>query len=578
MVKYLLGIISGIILVVLFVVFLVLAGVAVQSFEPDIEADSVLTIRLSGRIPEHIDGFTIQMLRTGPPPTVLELRNVFEKAAEDDRIRALTLHLGGLGVGWAKAQEIRWGIEKFKQAGKPVFAFLTTGSTIDYLVASAADEVYMSPEGMLDVKGLRIEASFYTETLAKLGIEAELHRVGKYKSAVEPFVRTSMSDEYREVWNSILDDVYSRFLTTVGVARGKSEEEMRQIVETGPFLPRQALDAGLIDGLKYRDELEDHIKETLELDELRKVKYSEYRNTLPNSLGFGAENQVAVVYAVGEILSGNGQTDPFTGLTILGSDSFSATLRKLREDDDIKAVILRINSPGGDAVASDQIWREVNLLREEKPLVVSFSDVAASGGYYIAMAGAPVLAYPGTYTGSIGVFYGKINLRGLYDKIGLKKEVIKRGRFADIYSDYRSLNDDERAKLRGDIEIFYKGFVDKVAESREREWEEIDEVAQGRVWMGSQAEQQGLVDELGGFDRAIELVREAAGIEEDEEIQLVPYPAPKNPFEALFDADTWVSEPAWVSLVRSRLADLPLGPSLLQGGMLRIAPYSIQVR
>ena len=578
MVKYLLGIISGIILVVLFVVFLVLAGVAVQSFEPDIEADSVLTIRLSGRIPEHIGGFTIQMLRTGPPPTVLELRNVFEKAAEDDRIRALTLHLGGLGVGWAKAQEIRWGIEKFKQAGKPVFAFLTTGSTIDYLVASAADEVYMSPEGMLDVKGLRIEASFYTETLAKLGIEAELHRVGKYKSAVEPYVRTSMSDEYREVWNSILDDVYSRFLTTVGVARGKSEEEMRQIVETGPFLPRQALDAGLIDGLKYRDELEDHIKETLELDELRKVKYSEYRNTLPNSLGFGAENQVAVVYAVGEILSGNGQTDPFTGLTILGSDSFSATLRKLREDDDIKAVILRINSPGGDAVASDQIWREVNLLREEKPLVVSFSDVAASGGYYIAMAGAPVLAYPGTYTGSIGVFYGKINLRGLYEKIGLKKEVIKRGRFADIYSDYRSLNDDERAKLRGDIEIFYKGFVDKVAESREREWEEIDEVAQGRVWMGSQAEQQGLVDELGGFDRAIELAREAAGIEEDEEIQLVPYPAPKNPFEALFDADTWVSEPAWVSLVRSRLADLPLGPSLLQGGMLRIAPYSIQVR
>ena len=578
MVKYLLGIISGIILVVLFVVFLVLAGVAVQSFEPDIEADSVLTMRLSGRIPEHIDGFSIQMLRSGPPPTVLELRNVFEKAAEDDRIRALTLDLRGLGAGWAKAQEIRWGIEKFKQAGRPVFAFLTTGSTIDYLVASAADEVYMSPEGMLDVKGLRIEASFYTETLAKLGIEAELHRVGKYKSAVEPYVRTSMSAEYLEVWNSILDDVYSRFLTTVGVARGKSEEEMRQIVETGPFLPRQALDAGLIDGLKYRDELEDHIKETLELDELRQVKYSEYRNTLSDSVGFGAENQVAVVYAVGEILSGKGQTDPFTGLTILGSDSFSATLRKLREDDDIKAVILRINSPGGDAVASDQIWREVNLLREEKPLVVSFSDVAASGGYYIAMAGAPVLAYPGTYTGSIGVFYGKINLRGLYEKIGLKKEVIKRGRFADIYSDYRSLNDDERAKLRGDIEIFYKGFVDKVAESREREWAEIDEVAQGRVWMGSQAEQQGLVDELGGFDRAIELVREAAGIEADEEIQLVPYPAPKNLFEALFDADTWVSEPAWVSVVRSRLADLPLGPSLLQGGMLRIAPYSIQVR
>ena len=578
MVKYLLGVVTGIVLAVLLVVFVVLVGVALQSFEPDVEPDSVLTLRLSGRIPEHVEGLSLQMLRSGPPPTVLGLRNAFEKAAEDDRIRALVLSVGDLGVGWGKAQEIRWGIEKFKQAGKPVFASLTTGNTIDYLVASAADELYMNPEGMLDVKGLRIEASFYTETLAKLGIQAELERIGKYKSAVESYTRTSISDEYREVWNSILDDVYERFLTSVGGARGKSQQEMRQIVESGPFIPRQAFDAGLIDGLKYRDELEDHIKETLELDELNEISYSEYRNTLPDPLDFTAENQVAIVYAVGEILSGKTQTDPFTGTTILGADSFSSTLRKLREDDDIKAVILRINSPGGSAIASDHIWREVNLLRETKPLVVSFSDVAASGGYYIAMAGSPVLAYPGTYTGSIGVFFGKLNLRGLYDKIGLKKEVIKRGRFSDIYSDYRSLTDDERAKLQQDIEAFYRSFVDKVAESREREYEEIHEVAQGRVWVGSQAEQQGLVDELGGFDRAIEMVREAAGIEADDEIQLIPYPAPKSPLEALFDSDAWVREPQWISLVRSRLAEIPLGPSLLRGGMLRIAPYSIQVR
>ena len=578
MVKYLLGIISGIVLVVLFVVVVALVGVALQSAEPDIEADSVLTMRLSGGIPEQVDGLSLQILRTGPPPTVLEFHDAFEKAAEDDRIRALVLYLSGLGGGWGKAQEIRWGIEKFKQADKPVFAFMRAAGTIDYFVASAADEVYMAPEGFLNVKGLRVEASFYAETLDKLGVQAELERVGKYKSAVEPFSRTGMSDEYREVLNSILDDVYGRFLTTVGSARGKSEEQVRQILDGGPFIPQQALKAGLVDALKYEDELEQHIKESLDLEELRKVKYSRYRKTLDDTFAFGAENQVAIVYAVGNIMGGRGQTDPFTGTKILGGDSFSETLRKVRDNDDIKAVILRINSPGGDAIASDQIWREVNLLREEKPLVVSFSDVAASGGYYIAMAGVPVVAYPGTYTGSIGVLYGKINLRGLYDKIGLKKEVLKRGRFADIDSDYRPLTQDERAKLREDIEVFYKSFVDRVAESRKRPWEEIHEVAQGRVWMGSQAAEQGLVDELGGFDRAIELAKEAAGLGEDDEVQLIPYPPPKSPLEALLDGQRWAHESDLVSFLHSRLNEIPCWPCLFEGGMLRVAPYSISVR
>ena len=578
MVKYLLGIVSGIVLTVLLVVFVLLVVVVLQSVQPSIEEDSVLTLRLSGKIPEHVDSFSLGMLRTGLPSTVLDLRNAFEAAAEDDRIRALILHLGGLHGGWAKAQEIRWGIEKFKQADKPVFAFLRTGGTIDYLVATAADEIHMAPEGLLDVKGLRVEASFYTETLAKLGIEAELERVGKYKSAAEPFSRTSLSDEYREVLNSILDDVYGRFLKAVSSSRGKSEEEIRKAIDRGPFTPGQALELGLVDALKYEDELEEHIKETLKLEELRKVRYSDYRKTLADPPGFGGGEQVAVVYAVGDIMQGRGQTDPFSGLKILGGDSFSATLRQVREDEDIKAVILRINSPGGDAIASDQIWREVNLLRAEKPLVVSFSDVAASGGYYIAMAGAPVVSYPGTYTGSIGVLYGKLNLRGLYDKIGLKKEVLTRGHFADMDSDYRPMTEEERTKLREDIEVFYKSFVDKVAVSRKREWDEIHKVAQGRVWMGSQAESQGLVDELGGFDRAIELAREAAGIGEDDEIRLVRYPAPKNPFEALLDGNSWTSQSVLMSLLQERLAAIPCWPSLLKGGMLRIAPYSISVQ
>jgi protease-4 len=260
----------------------------------------------------------------------------------------------------------------------------------------------------------------------------------------------------------------------------------------------------------------------------------------------------------------------------VGAESFNKTLRSVREDDDVKAVILRVDSPGGDAFASDLMWREVNLLRAEKPLIVSMSDVAASGGYYISMAQAPVLAYPGTTTGSIGVFYGKLNLRGLYDKLGIKKEIVTRGKFAAIDTDYRAMTAAEREKMQQEIRAFYDAFVRKVADSRGREWAAIDEVAQGRVWMGSQAHEQGLVDELGGFDRAIEMAQQAAGLD-DGAFRLVPYPASQDLFEALFDSDGFAWTQAMDFPLPSALRSV-LSPSLLQGGILRLAPYSITVQ
>lgn len=579
MAKFLLGILSGVVLTVLTVFAMILVAATFGTPAPSVEEDSVLTIRLQGDIPEYSrTDFSFEFMRSGPPPTLLDLRDTLHHAAGDDRIRALLLDFRGLAIGWGKAQEIRWAVETFKKSGKPVFAFLSAAATSDYYIASAADRIFMPPEGVLDVKGLRVQATFYTDTLKKLGIEAELERIGKYKSAVESMTRTSMSDEYREVMNSILDDVYTRFVETVAPARGKTPEALLEILDQGPFIPPNALKAGLVDALLYADQVDDHIQEKLELEELIKVKFSQYSKSTRDLAGGDSEDEIAIVYAEGQIMRGSSEDDPFFGATVLGSDSFAKTIREVRDKEAVKAVILRINSPGGDAVASDLMWREVRLLREKKPVIVSMSDVAASGGYYIAMADdTPVLAYAGTYTGSIGVFFGKINLRGFYDKIGIKKETLTRGRYADINSDYRSLTEDERRKLRSDIEVFYKNFVEKVAQSRNRDWDQIHEVAQGRVWLGSQALEQGLVDELGGLDRAIELARAAAEIDEEAELKLVPYPAPKNIFESLIDPETWTRETPLPAALRSKLAEIPNLVSLLQGGMLRIAPYSITV-
>ena len=578
MTKFLLGILTGILLTFFMAVFVVALIASLSPGQPSIQKDSILTMRLRGDIPEHAASeFSIQWLRHGPPPTLLDLRNALKEAADDERISALVLESGGLGTGWAKAQEIRYGIENFKKSGKPVIALLNNAGTIDYFVSSSADEIYMVPEAILDMKGLRAEVSFYADTLEKLGIEAEVERIGKYKSAAEPFSRSSMSDEYREVVNSVLDDLYTRFIATVAKSREKPDDAFRALLDEGPFLSSDAVEAGLIDGLKYEDQFRDYVKEKLEQEEWREVTFSAYRKPFESATSFGGGDQIAVVYAVGDIMSGNSEVDPFLDARILGDESFAKTLREVREKDDVKAVILRVNSPGGDAFASDRMWREVNLLREKKPLVVSMSNVAASGGYYISMAQAPVVAYPGTFTGSIGVIYGKMNLRGLYDKIGVKKEILTRGRFAAIDSDYRPLTREERAKLRHEIQAVYKTFVQKVADSRERSWDEIEEVAQGRVWLGNQAYEKGLVDELGGFDRAIELAQQAAELQ-DGEYRLVPYPAPQQLIEALFDVDRF----AWKGSLRlpSNLNPkrFAISPSLLEGGVLRLAPYTITVQ
>jgi protease-4 len=580
MVKYLLGVATGIFLIFFIVLVAVFLAVAAGSGGATVADNSVLELNLSGPVREHVASeFDLEFLRSGPPPTVLGLRSVLQKAAKDDRIKALALHCGGLGAGWGKAQELRWQIESFKKSGKPVLAFIQVGGTMDYYVCSAADEIYMEPEGMLDMKGLRAEVAFYKETFQKIGVDVEMERIGKYKSAAEPYTQTGMSDAFREVTNSVLDEMLKLLADTLAPSRRMTPEEFLAALDNGPFLPDGAQKAGLIDGLLYQDQFEDKLKEKIGVAELEIVNAPMYAKATTQPFELGDKKQIAVVYGVGTLLRGKSQVDPFLGSETLGADSLVEAMKGARENDNVKAIVLRIDSPGGDAIASDQMWRALELAAKKKPVVVSMSDVAASGGYYMAMAkGVPVIAYPGCYTGSIGVFFGKLNLRGLYEKIGLKKDILTRGRFAAIDTDYRPLNDEERTKLREGVEKVYDSFVRKVADARGAEWEQIHEVAQGRVWLGSQALGVNLVDELGGFDRAIEMAKERAKIGADEEVQLVPYPKPKRFFEVILEQNGMVKAPALPALVREKLSFSAVLPALAEGGILAVSPYALTIQ
>jgi protease-4 len=306
---------------------------------------------------------------------------------------------------------------------------------------------------------------------------------------------------------------------------------MRALLDEGPFLPGQAVDAGMIDGLAYPDEQDELMRNALGVDELSKVTLSDYVSSGAIQLDQSATNRIAVLYGVGSILRSSGG---LFGEAVLSSDDFNETVRQLRDDESIDAVVLRIDSPGGDAIASDDMWRELNLLAAEKPIVVSMSDVAASGGYYMAMIDdAPVLAYPGTVTGSIGVFFGKVNLRGLYDLLGLSKETIDRGERAGAQSDYRPFTDAERRRLEEDIRATYEDFVAKAAACRGLTGEEIDKAARGRVWTGRQAREFGLVDELGGLDRAIQIATTRARLDPSGHVDLVIYPPARSLYEVL---------------------------------------------
>jgi protease-4 len=582
--KFLLGLVAGLVLAGLSVFILFFILVRLGDRRPVIFDGSTLVLRLEGEMGER-PGVEIPLpMFEEPHVTVQDTWSILKKAAVDPKIKAILLMPAGIQAGWGKLSEIRGGLIEFKKSGKPVYAWLRTPRMREYYVASAADKIYLAPEDVLDVRGLRAEILFVKGTLDKLGIQAEIEHAGKYKDAGDMLTRTSMTPETREVMNSILDGIYANFVQAVGTSRKKKPEQVMALVDQGPFLPKNAMANGLIDGLYYEDQVFGELKKAIKQEDIKKVSHRDYARVPAGSLGLEGKRKIAFVVGDGPIVRG-GNPDPFGNDEGIGSDSFIRLLRRVAQDNSIQGVIIRIDSPGGDAMASDDILREVKLLSQRKPVVFSMSDVAASGGYYMALTGDSIVAYPNTLTGSIGVIYGKMNVHGLYDKLGVTKDIITRGRFADLDSDYQPLTDVGRQKLRESIDHVYKGFVSRVAEARKRKYEEIDALAQGRVWLGSQARQNGLVDETGGLDKAIEIVKKKANIGPGEKIRLVPYPAKRNFLDLLMERSNDSSESVMEALAASKSTALwkrVLGNFQwrlwIPGGLMRMAPYEISIQ
>jgi protease-4 len=428
---------------------------------------------------------------------------------------------------------VRDAIFDFRRSGKTAIAYLEEGGQSEYYLATACDRIYLAPSTPLALTGVATYQLFLRGTLDKIDAYADMLHIGQYKTAVNQLTQKTFTPAHREMEESLNTDTYEQLVKAIADGRKKSEGDVRTLLDDGPYLPEDALRAGLVDDLAYEDQLDERAK--IPLGKNRRMELSDYNRVDARSVGLNRGQRIAVIYAAGTIVSGRSGYDPLNG-SVLGSDTLVESIRKIRESPDIKAVVLRIDSPGGSAVASDIIWRELVLLREakpQKPLVVSMSDLAASGGYYMAMAAPQIVAEPGTLTGSIGIFGGKIVTGGTYAKLGANIEAVSRGRNAEMNSPKRPYTPEERAKVGEELQAFYDQFVEKAAASRHMTPERVDAVAQGRVWTGRQAKQVGLVDELGGLDRAIALAKQKARIPADAEVELVTFPPRRSFYDLL---------------------------------------------
>ena len=526
---------KGSYLIIIFFIFLVLFIVTAASFvyigigkAPSIKANSYLEISLGGELvekssPDILSSFYLR-------PTALSMYDIwtnFQKAKNDTRIKGVVLRLGYLVCDWAKINEIRDLVTDFRQSGKKVYAYVSESIEFDkeYYLATACDKIVLHPQGMLVINGIGGYVPFVKQTLDKLGIEAEVEHVEEYKTAYHMFTKQGMTPAHREMLDAIYKSIYSQYVETVAGARSKTPDEIRELLDHGFFQGEQAKEAGLVDALLYEDQFQD-----LLLDDQKRIhtiSHNQYLKTRPASYGFDKGKKIALIYGTGTIVSGEGM------YSMMGSATISRQIRRARKDRSIAAIVLRVDSPGGSAVASDTIWREVTLAKIEKPFIVSMSDLAGSGGYQIAMAAHKIVAHPQTLTGSIGVIFTKLNLTNLYDKLGITSERIQYGKRADMFTTFRSATPEERAMLRQEILRMYDHFVTKAAEGRNLSKDDIQRVAKGRVWTGSQALDHGLVDEMGGLSRAIALAKELAGIPEKDSVSLQVWPKKVSFFDMM---------------------------------------------
>jgi protease IV len=524
-------------LIVLFVVVGVLAMIGAWIMVlrgPSVPEHATLILRIGGELAETPPSDVIGQVTGGARvQTVRSYVDALSRAKDDPRIESvLIVPTPFESPFWGKVQEIRDAVVDFKKSGKRISAYLEYAGEREYYLATAADRIYLMPTSSVDVTGVATYEVFLKGTLDKIGTQADFEKIGDYKTAPNQLTQTTFTPAHREMTESLTRDMYEQLVQGIAQSRRKSVDEVRTLVDQGPFLAEQAVKAGLVDTLAYEDQLDDH-GAVSKSGTIEGERYGRVRHGLPTR----SAPRVAVVYVTGVINSGDGGFDPLNG-EVAGSLRLVKAIRSARADDDVRAIIVRIDSPGGSSIASDVIWRELTVTKNEKPgrpVVASMSDLAASGGYYVAMAASHIVAQPATLTGSIGIYGGKFVTGGTFEKLGANIESVAFGRNAGMESPERPFNETERQKLREQISSFYKGFVEKVAASRKMPVERVHQLAQGRVWTGSQARHYGLVDALGGLDRAIALAKERAGISAETAVEVVTYPPRKTLAELLLE-------------------------------------------
>jgi len=586
-------IIGGVLAVLLLVAVL---GVAIivavfRKGEPTIADNSLLTLRVAGSLPDYSPDDPFKKYFGGPDQSLTGLVMQFKKAKVDKRIKAILLDVDMSGVGWGKSEELRDAIADFRTSGKPVYAYLEFGLNKEYYIATACDKIYVPPPGELFINGLAADVMFFRGSLDKLGIYPDIYQIGKYKSAGDMFTQKQMTEAHREYVNLLLDDLYGRYVNGIAQARHKSPDDVKALIDDAPYNATKAKQVGLIDETMYRDEVEKQIKASLgykETDTFIPVRGADYRDVSPESLGLNKGERIAVIYATGEIGSGTSANSP-SGEQSIGSDTLAKAMNDAANDKSIKAIVLRVDSPGGSGLASDIIWHAVEAANQKKPVVVSMSDVAASGGYYISAAASKIIAQPSTITGTIGVVAGKPVLRGFYDWLGISNEYVLRGKTAGMFRETEKFSDEERAKFEDWIKTtYYQDFIPKVAKGRKKDAQSIDSVGQGRVWTGAQAKDRGLVDEFGGLDRAVDVARELAKIPADKGVERVILPQPQTFIQQLLNnsgdnSNTKLEQQRAIAAAlpedaRRALRYMALMERMRNGETMYLMPFDLRVR
>jgi protease-4 len=520
----------------LWLVAMVIMIVAVIGSKGKVPDKTILEANFEQALPEDIPETPTAKLMLSERATVRDVIDALDRGADDERVVGLVAKIGVAPLGMAKVQEIREAVQRFRAHKKFAVAYSETfgefgpGNSAYYL-ATAFDQIYLQPSGDIGLTGIIMESPFIKGTLGKLGMTFHGDHRYEYKNALNALTETKYTAPHKEAMTAIMTSWFNQMKEGICQARQIAPEKFPALVDAGPYLGKEAVDAKLVDGVAYRDEVYSQAKNKAggRAEFLYLGKYLD-RAGRPHDRG----KAIALIFGVGGVTRGKSDYDPVQGSVNMGSDTVAGAIRAAAADKDVKAILFRVDSPGGSYVASDTIWREVVLARKAgKPVIVSMGDLAGSGGYFVAMAADKIVAQPGTITASIGVLGGKMLTSGLWDKVGLSWDEVHQGNNATMFTGTKDYTPAEWARFEAWLDRVYVDFTGKVAEGRKLSKEKVLEIAKGRIWSGQDAKNLGLVDELGGYDTALKLARKAAGIPDGEDVKIVVYPRPKTFFQSL---------------------------------------------